>query len=81
MSAKNKLEEITLADLRRGDERWTTVKRAAAEEGITEVRIYQLIHAGRRKAVRFAGVTLVVPAPRRRKLRKRGRPRVSEKGR
>jgi hypothetical protein len=72
------LEEVTMKELRASGKNWMTVKKAANIEGVTVGRIYHHIWAKRRDAVKFGGITLVVPAPRRRKASGIGRPRISQ---
>jgi hypothetical protein len=72
------LKEVTMKELRASGKNWMTVKKAANAEGVTVGRIYHHIWAKRREAVKFGGITLVVPAPRRRKINEIGRPRISQ---
>ena len=75
---KKKLETMTLKEMLKISDAWTTVSRAASLEGVTRGRIYQWVWAGKRTAVNFDGIILVLPAPRRRKVNSSGRPRISD---
>jgi hypothetical protein len=68
MKSGNELTTVDLDFIRRSREEWMSVRDAARVEGRTPGRIYQLIKAGERRAVRFAGAIIVIPK------RRSGRP-------
>jgi hypothetical protein len=61
--------------LRGSGKNWVSVKEAARLEGVSVGRMYHFIWQERREAVKFAGIILVVPAPRKVKKKNTGRPR------